>query len=57
MRMLRTPSSCSESFIHSVNQLSIYGALSNWCVQFGLIADEKGREKILEKVESLNKKN
>ena len=35
--------------IHSVNQLSVYGAVSNWCEQFGLIADEKGQERILER--------
>ena len=35
--------------IHFVNQLSIYGAVSNWYEQFGLIADEKGQERILEK--------
>ena len=29
--------------IHSVNQLSIYGAVANWCQQFGLTQDEKGR--------------
>ena len=31
--------------IHSVNQLSIYGAVSNWCEQFGLTEEEKGQEK------------
>ena len=41
--------------IHSVNQLSIYGVVSNWCWQFGLRADEKGQEKILEKGEPVNK--
>ena len=35
--------------IHSVSQRSIYGAVSNWCEPFGLIADEKGQERILEK--------
>ena len=30
--------------IHSVNQLSVYGALSNWCEQFGLIEEEKEQE-------------
>ena len=30
--------------IHSVIQLSIYGAVANWCKQFGLTEDEKGRE-------------
>ena len=29
--------------IHSVNQLSIYGAVANWCHQFGLTEEEKGR--------------
>ena len=28
--------------IHSVNQLSICGAVSNWCEQFGLTEGEKG---------------
>ena len=41
--------------IHSVNQLSMYGAVSNWCEEIGLIADEKGQERILEKGESVNK--
>ena len=31
--------------IHSVNQLSIHGAVSNWCEQFGLTEEEKGQEK------------
>ena len=31
--------------IHTVNQLSIYGAVSNWCEHF-----EKGQERILESV-------
>ena len=35
--------------IHFENQLSMYGAVSNWCEQFGLIVDEKGQERILEK--------
>ena len=30
--------------IHSVNQLSIYGAVSNWCEQFGLTEEEKGQK-------------
>ena len=29
--------------IHSVNQLSIYGAVANWCQHFGLTEEEKGR--------------
>ena len=28
---------------HSVDQLSIYGAVANWCHQFGLTEEEKGR--------------
>ena len=36
--------------IHSVNQLSIYGAVSNWCEQFGLIEEEKRQEKHNESV-------
>ena len=35
--------------IHSVNQLSIYGAVSNWCEQFGL-TEKKGQEKLKESV-------
>ena len=27
--------------IHSANQLSIYGAVSNWCEEFGLAAHDK----------------
>ena len=41
--------------IHSVNQFSIYGAVSNWCEKFGLIADERGQERIHEKGESVTK--
>ena len=29
--------------IHSVNQLSVYGAAANWCYQFGSTEEEKGR--------------
>ena len=36
--------------IHSVNQLSIYGAVSSWCEQVGLTEDEKGQEKQKESV-------
>ena len=31
--------------IRSVNQLSIYGAVSKWCEQFGRTEEEKGQEK------------
>ena len=31
--------------IHSVNQLSVYGAVSTWCEQFGLAEEEKVQEK------------
>ena len=31
--------------IHSVNQLSVYGAVSSWCEQFGLTEEEKGQER------------
>ena len=41
--------------IRSVNQLSIHGAVPNWCEQFGLTMDEKGQEKILARGESVNK--
>ena len=37
-----------------MNQHSIDGAASNWCEQFGLIADEKGQERSLEKGEFVN---
>ena len=36
--------------IHSVNQLSIYGAVTNWCEQFGLTEEEKGQAKLKESV-------
>ena len=29
--------------MHSLNQLRIYGAVANWCHQFGLTGEEKGR--------------
>ena len=29
--------------IHSVNQLSVYGAVTDWCYQFGSTEEEKGR--------------
>ena len=29
--------------IHSVHQLSVDGAVANWCHQFGLAEEEKGR--------------
>ena len=29
--------------IHSVSQLSVYGAVANWCYQFGSTEKEKGR--------------
>ena len=29
--------------VRSVNQLSVYGAVANWCYQFGSTEDEKGR--------------
>ena len=31
--------------IHSVNELSIYGAVTNWCAQFGFTEEEKKQEK------------
>ena len=36
--------------IHSVNQLSIYGAVASWCEQFVLTEEEKGQEKQKEAV-------
>ena len=41
--------------IHSVTQLSIYGAVSNWCEQSGLKEEEKGQENSLGKKESVTK--
>ena len=41
--------------IHSVNQLSIYGAVSNWREQFGLTVEEKVQEKTPGKKESVTK--
>ena len=38
-----------------MNQLSIYGAVSNWCEKFGLTEDEKGQERTLDKGESVIK--
>ena len=32
--------------IHSVNQLTIYGAAANWCEQFDLTEEEKGRTSV-----------
>ena len=29
--------------VHSVNQLSVCGAVANWCHQFGFTEEEKGR--------------
>ena len=40
---------------HSVNQLSIYGAVSTWCQQFGLTEEEKEQERPLGKKESVTK--
>ena len=41
--------------IHSANQLSIYGAVSNWCERFGLTEEEVGQEKPPGKKESVTK--
>ena len=38
-----TQNSCSKQSIHSVNQLSIYGAVANSCQQFGLTEEEEER--------------
>ena len=38
-----------------MSQLSICGAVSNWCEQFGLTEEEKGQERTLDKGESVNK--
>ena len=54
MRMLQTQSS-SFRIIHSVSQLSIYGAASNWCEKFGLIEEEKEQGKPLGREESVTK--
>ena len=29
--------------MHSVNQLSVYGVVANWCYKFGSTEEEKGR--------------
>ena len=52
MQMLRTPNSCSKSYT-LFNQLSIYGAVSPWCEQFGLTEEPKVQEK--KKKESVTK--
>ena len=36
--------------IHSVHQLGMFGAVPNWCEQFGLTEEEKGKEKQKESV-------
>ena len=36
--------------IHSVSQLSIHGAVANWCEQFGLTEEEAGKERQKESV-------
>ena len=33
--------------IHSVNQISVHGAVADWCYQFGSIEEEKGRSSTL----------
>ena len=33
--------------VRSVNQVSVYGAVANWCCQLGLTEEEKGRVAIL----------
>ena len=38
-----TNTELSLETIHSVNQLSVYGAVANWCHQLGLTEEEKGR--------------
>ena len=42
--------------IHSVNRLSIYGAVSNCCEQVGWTTDVKGREKLSQKESTWTKK-
>ena len=54
--MLQTQNSLFR-IIHSVNQLSIYGAVSNRCEELGLIADEKGQEKFSTKENPWTKTN
>ena len=41
--------------IHSVNMLSIYGAVSNWCEQFGLTEEQKEQKRPLGRKESVTK--
>ena len=38
-----TNTELSFGTIHSVNQLSVFGAVANWCHQIGLTEEEKGR--------------
>ena len=33
--------------VHSVNQLTVYGAVANWCYQFALTEEEKGQVGII----------
>ena len=41
--------------IHFVNKVSIYGAVPNWCEQFGLTEEEKEEERPLGRKESVSK--
>ena len=39
--------------VHSVNQLSVHGAVANWCDQFAMTEEEKGRVGIIVNNETL----
>ena len=54
MRMLQNTELLFR-IIHSANQLSIHGAVSNWCEQFGLTDEEKEQERPLGRKESVTK--
>ena len=41
--------------IHSVNQLSIFGRVANWCEQFGLTEEERELARPLARTESVTK--
>ena len=43
MEIQQTQNTCSKKLIHSENQFRIYGVVANWCHQFGLTEDKKGR--------------
>ena len=52
MEIPQIQNSCSKT-VHSVNQLSVYGAVANWCHQFALTEEEKGQVGIMVDSKSL----